>query len=486
MRPPCHSYDLVVIGGGPAGQKAAIQGAKADCRVLVVHEDVRVGGACVRRGTIPSKTLRETAVALTGFKKRSGHAIDVRMREGLELEMLMTRMREVVAVHERYMGDQLRRNGIELWHGRASFVSPHEIAVQSIDGATRRARAPAYIVATGSRPRAPSALPIDHEHVLDSDSILSLAYLPASLVVVGGGIVGSEYASIFAALGVEVTIVDRQDRPVAFLDREITARFREGFEANGGRFLGGQTIERLEWDGVASVVTTLEGGRQLRSEKALIALGRVANLDRLDLGAARLEPNARGLLDVDEHCRTAVKHIYAVGDVVGPPALASSSMEQGRRAACHAVGVQCSTPAEMIPVGVYTIPEMASVGLSEEQARSSHGDVIVGRARFEEMARGQIAAIQDGMLKMIADRTGERLLGVQIVGEGAADLVHVGQMALLGGLGVDSFVENIFNFPTLAEAYRVAALDVVRQRPEAASFPSTRSYGSGEAAVPAE
>ncbi len=458
-------FNLLVLGGGPAGQKAAVQGAKAGARVLLIDEGHSVGGECVRRGTIPSKTLRETAVALTGFRQRSGGVIDVQLREDLELESLMKRMHQVIEAHERYLGEQLARNGVTVWHGRARFESPRDVLVSSVDGTTRRASAPATVIATGSRPRTPPNIDIDHEHVFDSDSLLSMPYLPRSLTVLGGGIIGSEYASIFAALGVEVHLVDKRDAPVAFLDSEITSRFRAGFERNGGRFLGGRDVVRVEWDGLASVVTELDDGEELRSEKLLVALGRVPNLDRLELAAARLRPTNRGMLAVDENCRTDTEGIYAVGDVIGPPALAASAMEQGRRAARHALGLPVSAARELIPVGVYTVPEMSSVGLDEAAARERyHGAALVGRARFEETARGHISAIDDGMLKLVADPTGREIVGVQIVGEGAAELVHIGQMALLGGMGVDALVENIFNFPTLAEAYRVAALDIVGQR----------------------
>ncbi len=469
MRPPCHTFDLVVIGGGPAGQKAAVQGAKAELRVLMVHDERVVGGACVRQGTIPSKTLRETAVVLTGFQKRSGNVIDVSLREDVELQSLMSRMNHVVTAHEAYMTEQVRRNGIERWHGRASFVSPFEIEVQSVDGLRRRVRAPAFVIATGSRPRDPDGIPVDHERILDSDSILSLTYLPRSLTVLGGGIVGCEYASIFASLGVQVYILDRQPRPLGFLDEEVVRAFVSSFEQRGGRFVGPCRVEAVTVDDDGNVVTRLNDGSTVTSEKMLVAMGRVANLERLNLAAADLTANAAGRLDVDEHCRTRAKHIYAVGDVIGPPGLASASMEQGRRAACHAAGIECTAGSELIPTGVYTIPEIASVGLTEEQARARHGAVLVGRAKFSEVARGQIAAIDDGLLKIVADASGRELLGVQVVGEGATELVHVAQMALVGKLGVDALVDNIFNFPTLAEAYRVAALDVLRQRPEAPS-----------------
>ena len=259
-------------------------------------------------------------------------------------------------------------------------------------------------------------------------------------------------------------MIDQAPRPLGFMDPELTARFVKTLEARGGAFLGGRKVTRVEWDGLSEVVADLAGETSVRAEKMLCALGRVACLDGLDVETAGLKRTPRGLLEVDRHCQTAVPHLYAVGDVIGPPSLASTSMEQGMRAARHALGLEISRASEVIPLGIYAIPEMSSVGLTDEEANLKHGSCVVGRARFEELARGQIAAIEDGLLKLVADPAGRRLLGVHIVGEGATELIHVGQMALHAGLDVDTFVDNIFNFPTLAEAYRVAALDIVKRR----------------------
>ncbi|MBL8844062.1 MAG: Si-specific NAD(P)(+) transhydrogenase [Planctomycetes bacterium] len=458
------TFDVVVIGSGPAGHKATIQAAKAGKRVLLVERETNVGGACVHRGTIPSKTLRETALAFTAFRRKTGEVFPITVREDLEVASLMTRMEEVVKAHERFMTEQLRRNGATKLHGRARFLDDRTIAVEQVRGNVRRARGEVIIIATGSQPRAPADVPIDHDKILDSDSILSMTWLPRSLTVLGAGVIASEYASIFAALGVKVTMIDKGMRPLAFLDSEIADKFVAAFKRNGGCYLGGRRHVKVEWDGIDSVVTTLDDGTEIRSERLLCCLGRISNVDDLDLAAAGLAVNERGLLAVDAHCATKVPHIYAVGDVIGPPALASSSMEQGRRAVCHALGLSLGHGSETIPAGIYTIPEMSQVGLTEIEAIKKYGGCLVGRARYEELARGQISAIQDGMLKLVADPGGQRVLGVQIVGEGACELIHVGQMALIGGSDVDSFVDNIFNFPTLAEAYRVAALDIVKQR----------------------
>jgi NAD(P) transhydrogenase len=334
----------------------------------------------------------------------------------------------------------------------------------TVDGIKQTLTADTIVIATGSRPRAPAEIPIDHEHILDSDSILSMIYLPRSLTVLGGGIIALEYASIFAALGVQVTIIDRADRPLQFFDAELVRTFVQSFEQIGGRYCGGQAMREVRWDGISQVVTTLQDGQVFTSDKMLVALGRQANIEDLNLSATGLIATEKGTLAVNEHCQTAIPHIYGVGDLIGSPGLASTAMEQGRRAVCHALGLPEGQSANIIPIGIYTIPEMASIGIDEAAARTRYRGVIVGRARFNEIARGQISDIHNGLLKMVADPTGTYLLGVQIVGEGATELIHVGQMALQHAATVDSFVENIFNFPTLAESYRVAALDIVGQR----------------------
>lgn len=455
--------DVLVIGSGPAGQKAAIQAVKAGRTVVLIEHERAIGGACVHRGTIPSKTLRESAAQATRLA-RDAAIWGVPPRAGVEVSSLMARLDRVVSAHAHYMGRQIDRNGIERHHGRARFVGHDTVEMMTVAGERSLFAADVIMVATGSRPRNPPEIPIDHENVLDSDSILSMLYLPASLTVLGGGVIASEYASIFAALGVKVTMIDRADRPLKFMDGELVAKFVEAFQRAGGTYVGEQTIGGVTFDGVSKVLTTLSDGRVVASDKMLVALGRAANVDELNLGAAGLAANGRGLLAVDEHCRTANPRVYAVGDVVGPPSLAATAMEQGRRAARHALGLGEGAGTDTIPIGIYTIPEMASVGLSEEEAKKRLGAALVGRARFDEVARGQISGITDGLLKLVADGAGKKLLGVHIVGEGATELVHVGQMALLGQMGVDTFVENIFNFPTLAEAYRVAALDIVQQR----------------------
>ena len=458
-------YDVVVIGSGPAGQKAAIQAAKANARVAMIEQEPGVGGMCVHKGTIPSKTLRETAVQLARARRHSEMA-GFRLRDGVEVSALMSRLHEVVDAHVGYIGRQIDRNGIAHIHGRARFVSPTRLEVQTVNGEVLTLDPRFTIIATGSRPRNPPEIPVDHENILDSDSILSMIYLPASITILGAGVIAIEYASMFAHLGVQVTMVEKSDRPLKFMDGELVSRFLGAFQKSGGRFIGDVSVSNVSFDGVSRVTTQLSNGERVETDKLMVALGRSANLESLHIESAGLTATKRGLLEVDEHGRTAVPHIYAVGDVIGPPALAATAMAQGAHAARHALGLAPGRASATIPVGIYSIPEMACVGLGEDEVLRKEGAApVVGRARFDEVARGQISNIQDGLLKLVADPSGTRILGVHIVGEGASDLIHVGQMAMLGDITVDELVETTFNFPTLGEAYRVAAYDLIERRP---------------------
>ena len=463
MMPP-NAYDIVVVGSGPAGQKAAIQGAKAGKKVVLIEQEQGIGGNCVYRGTIPSKTLRETALQFERLK-RSSEVFEGRLRLDVPMAVLLHRLDEVVKAHECYMADQLTRNSVTYRHGRARFLSPHEVELETIDGACQALRADTIVLATGSRPRSIPEIPVDHEHVLDSDSILSMIYLPRSLTVLGGGVIACEYASTFALLGVEVTLIDRAQRPLSFMDAEIVEVFQRSIERQGGRFYVGQTVKEVVWDGVSSLVATLATGMAGKSDKMLAALGRQPNIEELNLEAAGLTLDEKGRIPVNEYGQTPVPHIFAAGDMLGrPPALASQAMEDGRRAVSHALGLPVGDSLNQVPIGIYTIPEIASIGLDEEQAAARYRGPLVGRARFTEIAKGQITGSCDGLLKLIADPSGERLLGVQIVGEHATELIHLGQMALQDGATIDRFIDSIFSFPTFAEGYRVAALDILGQR----------------------
>ncbi|MDH3642938.1 MAG: Si-specific NAD(P)(+) transhydrogenase [Gammaproteobacteria bacterium] len=466
------SYDVFVIGSGPAGQKAAIQAAKGGRKVAVCEQLKEVGGACVHQGTIPSKALRERAFdqAKAVARLQSMNIADPGTNVGVAA--LIGEMGDVIKAHDVYMTEQLERNGIDVIHGRASFVDDRQVNVRKINGQVDTYTADYYVIASGSKPRLLDHVPVDHEFIYDSDSILSLAYLPQSLVVLGGGVIACEYASIFALLGVKVTLIDRFPQPLGFLDPDLTKRFLESFEHHGGSFIGEADVESVQFDGISRVETHFSEGTVVKSDKVLCALGRVSQLDGLKVENAGVVVNEKQLVEVGEAGQTSVPHIYAVGDVVGPPSLASASMEQGRRAACAILGLNPGRESGWIPTGIYAVPEMASVGLTEAQASEAHGDVVIGYADFSEIARGHIANSSDGLLKLIvsADRV---VRGIHIVGTQATDLIHIGQMGLLQNATVDVYVENVFNFPTYAETYRVAAL-------QAAARLAARGAGESE------
>ena len=479
-------YDVVIIGAGPAGQNAAIQAAKSDRDVLVVDRGRAIGGSCVHQGTIPSKTMHQVASHLLGLndllgvresmsaeeRATEGYPVHTSLPHEVRMATLLRRLNQVVKAHQRYMGERLEKFGVEISHAAARFESPNRLQLLTPRRDERTVTADVVVVATGSRPRLPDGIDVDHEHVVDSDSVLSMTWLPRTLTVLGGGVIASEYASIFAALGAEVTIVDRASRPLAFLDEDLSRRFVERFEKFPGcTYLGSRDIRRAAWDGARECEVVLGDGEVIRSEKVFCALGRVANIDRLQIEAAGIELTERGLIKADEYCRTSVPNIYAVGDVIGHPALASTAMEQGRRAARHALGLPVGDSARTIPVGIYTVPEISTVGMSEAEAKEKFGGSLVGEARFDEVARAQISGSTDGYIKIVCDPDGKQILGVQIFGEGATELVHTGQMAMVGHIPIDALIENIFNFPTLHEAYRVAALDVIRKREALAPQP---------------
>ncbi|HUR29088.1 MAG TPA: Si-specific NAD(P)(+) transhydrogenase [Planctomycetota bacterium] len=449
--------DVAVVGSGPGGHSAAIEAARAGARTILIERDSRVGGECVHRGTIPSKTLHERAQALL----RTG---GVKPGERVPIDRLMRRKDEVVARNEELVAAHVASSGAEVVFGHARFLSPRELEVRAPGKPSLVIDAANIVLATGSRPRQPGDLPLDHEHVLDSDSVLAMTWLPESIAVFGGGVIASEFASIFAALGSRVTWIDRTPRPLGFLDQEIVDTFLASFRAMGGTWCGGRQVREMRWDGVSRVVTVLDDGSRVEAEQALVALGRVANVERLQLSAAGLVTNARGHLEVNADLQTAVRWIYAVGDVIGPPALAASSMDQGRRAVRHLLGLETHRGIDATPSGIYALPEMACVGVDEATAKKTLGGALVGVADFCDLARGRINGVREGKLKLVADPLGRRLLGAQIVGEGATELVHVAQMALIGKLDVDAFVDHVFNFPTFAEAYRLAALEIVAAR----------------------
>jgi len=462
VQPPA-DFDLICLGSGPAGQKAAIQAAKAGFHAAVIEREPQVGGSCLLSGTIPSKALREQALR---YRRMRGNAtsLAVELRGDAPLSALLLGVESVITAQDRYLQAQLARNQVELMRGRGTLLDANRVELQRLDGTRTVVHAPRIILATGSRPRHVSSIEVDHEHILDSDSILSLPYLPRSMIVLGSGVIACEYASIFAALGCEVTLVDKAAEPLGFLDPSLRAGFLGAFQSMGGVYRAGAEIQSARFDGFSQVEVLLKGGDVLRSDIVFAAFGRVANLDGIGLERLGLGVSARGHVQVNEHFETNVAGVYAAGDAIGPPALACAAADQGRRAALAAFGLPPPPATSLVPTGVYTIPEIACVGLSPIDAAARKLDVIVGRADFGEIARAHIAGEASGFLSMVCDRDSARVLGVQILGEGATDLVHLGQAAIANSASADFFVEQIFNFPTMTEAYRIAAFDVMKQR----------------------
>jgi NAD(P) transhydrogenase len=463
------NFDLVVIGSGPAGEKGAAQAAYFGKRVALVERAPHLGGAGVNTGTVPSKTLRETALYFSGLRQRGLYGIDYAVKQDITVPDFMYREREVVQTLRGLIAANLERHHIERVSGQAAFEDAHTLRVTAPDGAERRLSAPFILVATGSAPGWPEGVPRDPARLYDSDSILHMQRMPRSLAVVGGGVIACEYATMFRALGVEVTLVGGQDRLLPFLDREIADRLRLQIELLGVRVRLDAYLEEVRLDG-REVVLHLRSGEDLAAECALLAMGRVGATDGLALERAGLAAGARGRLPVNEHYQTAVSHIYAAGDVIGFPALASTSMEQARVAMCHAFDLKYkSRVSAVLPMAVYTIPEIATVGETEESCREKGIDYGVGRALYRDNSRGQITGDLSGLVKLVFAASGLKLLGVHILGEMASELVHVGQGCLHFGGTIDYFIESVFNHPTLAEAYKYAAYDglgnVARGRP---------------------
>ena len=451
------SFDLIVIGCGPAGEKAGAQAAYFGKRVAVIERAAVVGGSCINTGTVPSKTLRESALYFSGLKQRGLYGIDYSLKENLTVHDFMHHEREVVEMERQRILKNLELHKIELIRGQAAFEDPHTIIVA--DGGGRRLHGEVILIATGSKPHRPPEIAFDDVHVFDSDSFLQMNRIPQSLAVIGGGVIGCEYASIFMALGVRVTLVDGRDRLLPFLDAEISERLRERLAALGMQFWFNERPLKVATT-PAGVNLAMKSGKILQTESALFAAGRRAAVDGLALEKAGLAINDRGYLAVDANYRTAVPNIYAAGDVIGFPALASTSMEQGRVAVCHAFGFQYKQRvASMLPMGIYTIPEISAVGETEDSCREKNIDFCAGRAYYANNARGHITGDISGMLKLIFARADKKLLGVSIIGEIATELIHTGMLVLDQGLTIDEFIEQVFNYPTLSETYKYAAYD---------------------------
>jgi NAD(P) transhydrogenase len=457
-------FDFVVLGSGPAGRRAAIQAAKLGKSVLVIDDRAKVGGVSVHTGTIPSKTLRETALNLSGWRERGFYGRSYRAKDEIVSEDLSMRMARTNEFEVAVLEHQFARNGVRTLIGRGRFDGPGRIIVSRDEDGRQFEdviEAGKVLIAVGTAPFRPKHIPFNDTNVFDSDSFIASPRLPRSLAVVGGGVIGVEYATIFAALDVPVTLIDPRARLLEFMDAEIVDNLTHLMRDNGMSLRMGGMVERIRFAANGNPVCMLEDGRQVSSEVVLFTAGRSGATASLNLESVGLEVDRRGYLSVDRQtfC-TGQPNIYAAGDVVGFPCLASVSMEQGRSAACHAFGAPCSVEEQSNPYGVYSVPELSAVGLSEQEVRDRGIAYECGVARFRETSRGHIMGMDYGVLKLICERDSRKVLGVHIIGEGASELIHIGQAVINLGGTIDYFVENSFNYPTLAEGYKIAALDV--------------------------
>ena len=455
-------FDLIVIGGGPAGEKGAVQAAYFGKRVLLVDAGERPGGAAVHTGTLPSKTLRETALYLSGYRARDLYGVSVRLDDPhAAVPKLIARKDTIADLEATRIEKNLEAHGVDRRRGRARLLDANRVEITAPDGATSEVRGAYVLIATGSLPRDPENVPIAEAAIFDSDEILGIERLPDSLTILGGGVIGCEYACMFAALGVAVTLVDARDRLLGFLDAEIGRRLEEAMTHLGIEIRLDSRWGAVRFDPERGVVTELPGG-ELVTEYLLFAAGRVGATHGLGLEAIGLDANSRGHVDVDERYRTPVENVYAAGDVIGFPSLASTSMEQARVAVCDAFDLGYKKrlgPA--LPYGIYTIPEVSFVGETEESAAEHGLEAVVGRAEYRNNARGLITGDLEGMTKIVVHRPTRRLLGVHVIGERASELVHIGQAIMHLGGTVDALIEMVFNYPTLSESYKYAAYDAL-------------------------
>lgn len=461
-------FDLVVIGSGPAGRRAAIQAAKLGKSVLVIENRLRLGGVSVHTGTIPSKTLRETVLNLSGWRERGFYGLSYRVKKDIEGKDLGARLNKTLDYEIEVLEHQFARNGVRTLGGKARFDGPNHVVVTTAEGESQRVGFLHAIIAVGTAPYRPSNIPFNDHSVVDSDSLVAEPRVPRSLTVVGAGVIGLEYATIFSALDVPVTLIEPRDSFLDFIDREIIEEFTHDLRKRGMTIRLGAKVEAVALDSQGWPVATLADGRQIRSDMLLYAAGRSGATADLGLESCGVTADERGRIKVDPVTfQTSVSNIYAAGDVIGFPSLASTSMEQGRIAALHACGASMPPAPQFFPYGIYAVPEISTIGLTESQVRAQGIAYECGVARFRETSRGHIMGLQSGMMKMIFALDTRKLLGVHIVGEGATELIHIGQAVLNLGGTLDYFVENAFNYPTLAEAYKIAALDAWNRMPRA-------------------
>ncbi len=452
------TYDLVVIGSGPAGQRAAIQGAKSGKRVAVVERREVIGGTCINTGTIPSKTIREAVLHLSGYLNQNIYGANYRVKEKITVNDLAFRVQHVIKTEIDVIAAQLSRNNIELLTGIASFIDPNTIQVENSRGMSQYG-AEFVVIATGTKPATSSKVPTNGRNIIDSDQVLLMPDIPKTLIVVGGGVIGVEYTCMFATLGVRVILVEKRPRLLEFADQEMVEALSYHLRDSRVTMRLNEEVQSVEEGPGGTVVANLESRKKLSGDTLLYAVGRQGNVDELNLKAAGIESDSRGRITVDADYRTSQPHVFAVGDVIGFPSLASVSMEQGRIAAAKAFGIEVHSNPATYPYGIYTIPEISFIGKTEEQLTDEDVPYEVGVAYYREIARGQIRGDTTGRLKIIFHRETHAILGVHIIGEGASELLHIGQAVMILGGTVDYFVNTVFNYPTLAECYKAAAFN---------------------------
>jgi NAD(P) transhydrogenase len=462
-------FDVLVLGSGPGGQKAAIAAAKLERRVALVDRRDMIGGVCINTGTIPSKTLREAVLYLTGLSQREMYGQSYRLKENITIADLTVRTQHVVGREVDVIRNQLSRNRVKMFTGSGHFVDPHTVAVIDDKGHEVKVTAGKIIIATGTRPARPGSVEFDDDAIIDSDGILQMERVPDSMVVVGAGVIGIEYASMFAALGTKVTVVERRDRMLEFCDLEVIEALKYHLRDLAVTFRFGETVAAVERH-PRGALTVLESGKRIPASTVMYSAGRQGMTEHLSLTAAGLVADGRGRITVDEFYRTSVPHIYAVGDVIGFPSLAATSMEQGRLAAYHACEEPVSGMHQLQPIGIYTIPEISFIGKTEDELTDALIPFEVGVSRYRELARGQIIGDTYGMLKLLVSSEDRSLLGVHVFGTGATELIHIGQAVMGCGGTIDYLVDAVFNYPTLAESYKVAALDAMNKLRRVARF----------------
>jgi NAD(P) transhydrogenase len=457
-------YDLLVIGTGPAGQKAAVQAAKLGKKVGIIERKEMVGGVCIHTGTIPSKSLREAVLYLSGFRQRNLYGAGYRLKSHITIEDLAFRANHVIANEIDIVKNQMARNRVDMIYGQASFLDSHRLRIEGASSAAEHT-ADFIVIAVGTEPARPAEVPFDDEIIIDTDGLLRLKRVPESITIVGGGVIGTEYASILATMGIPVTLIDKRPRLLEFVDEEIITALQTQMKDIGVTLYHEEEVLAIAKEADHQINVSLKHAKPIQTGTLMYAVGREGATKGLNLEGVGLKPDQRGRLYVNAHFQTAIPHIYAAGDVIGFPALASTSMQQGRHASCHAFGYPDRTDTDLLPFGIYAIPEISMVGKNEEQLSREDIPYGVGVARYREIARGQLIGDETGMLKLLFHQRSHQLLGVHAIGEGATELIHIGQAVMAFTGTIDYFIDTVFNYPTLAECYKVAALDGINRLP---------------------